>query len=70
MLATRDLMVEIKKQDIAIVVPCFCEAGNVAQFYKVLTATVESITDYNWKILFVDDGSQDNTAGVMQKIVE
>ena len=59
-----------KKKTISVVVPCYCEAGNVDQFYKVLTETLGSIADYQWKILFVDDGSQDDTAAVMQKIVE
>lgn len=67
---TRYLMVEPKKKTISVVVPCFCEVGNVEQFHKVLSETIGSITEYDWKILFVDDGSRDHTVAVMQKIVD
>lgn len=59
-----------KKQTIAVVVPCYCEAGNIEQFHKVLSETIGLETDYDWKILFIDDGSQDDTLDVMQRIVD
>ena len=59
-----------KEKTIAVVVPCYCEAGNIEQFHKVLSETIGQETDYVWKILFIDDGSHDNTLEEMQKIVE
>ena len=58
------------EKTISIVVPCYCEAGNIEQFHKVLSETIDAETGYDWKILFVDDGSHDDTLDVMQKIVD
>jgi dolichol-phosphate mannosyltransferase len=58
------------KKTLAIVVPCYCEAGNIEHFYEVLAKTIEQETKFDWKILFVDDGSHDNTSDVMEKIVD
>lgn len=59
-----------KKKTISVVVPCYCEAGNIRQFHKVLSETIGQETDYEWKILFIDDGSHDNTLEEMKKIVD
>ena len=58
-----------KGKTIAVVVPCYCEAGNIEQFHKVLSETIGKETDYEWKVLFIDDGSNDNTLEEMQKII-
>ena len=64
-------MISISKgKTIAVVVPCYCEAGNIEQFHKVLSKTIGQETDYEWKLLFIDDGSHDNTLGEMQKIID
>ena len=59
-----------KEKTIAVVVPCYCEAGNIEQFHKVLSETIGRETGYEWKVLFIDDGSHDNTLEEMQKIVD
>ncbi|MDA7792431.1 glycosyltransferase family 2 protein [bacterium] len=63
-------MVEPTKKIISVVVPCYCEAGNVEQFHKVLSKTIRTETNYDWKILLVDDGSHDDTLKIMQKVVD
>lgn len=65
-----DVMSIPKKKTISVVVPCYCEAGNIEQFHTVLSETIGQETDYEWKILFIDDGSHDNTLDEMQKIVD
>jgi glycosyltransferase involved in cell wall biosynthesis len=59
-----------KKKTISVVVPCYGEAGNLTEFHKVLSETIGQETGYEWKIVFIDDGSQDNTLTEMQKIVD
>ena len=61
---------QIKGKTIAVVVPCYCEAGNIEQFYKVISETIGQESDYEWKILFIDDGSHDNTLEEMKKIID
>lgn len=42
---------------LAIIVPCFNEAGNIFSFYQTLNRVPVEIA----KVIFVDDGSSDNT---------
>ncbi|MFT5310912.1 MAG: glycosyltransferase involved in cell wall biosynthesis, partial [Bacteroidia bacterium] len=45
---------------VSVVIPCFNEAGNIQELYEQLKPV---ITEYsNHEILFVDDGSSDETA--------
>ena len=58
------------KQTISIVVPCYCEAGNIERFYTTLSETIDNEAGYYWKILFIDDGSHDETVAVIRGIVD
>jgi len=49
------------KDTISVVVPLYNEADNVVEFYKTL-CDVAAAARYDFKILFVDDGSTDDTA--------
>lgn len=57
------------KKTLAIVVPCYCEAGNIEHFYEVLAKTIEQETKFDWKILFIDDGSHDNSTEILEELV-
>ncbi len=46
---------------ITIVVPCYNEAEGLPEFHRQLTAVLDTLSDYAFGILFVDDGSTDNT---------
>ena len=41
-----EVMRQPVKQTISIVVPCYCEAGNIEQFYTTLTETIDNEADY------------------------
>jgi dolichol-phosphate mannosyltransferase len=45
---------------LSIIIPAYNEAGNLPQLYKELKQELNSI-DLDWEMLFVDDGSTDNT---------
>jgi len=45
---------------ISIVIPSFNEAGNIAELVNRLTAVLNKVP-YTYEVLFVDDGSSDNT---------
>ena len=53
--------------ELSIVVPVYNEEGSVAALHKELVATLKHITD-SYEIIFVDDGSQDNTLKELQKL--
>ena len=56
-----------KKDDISIVVPCFNEGGNIESLYIRLKSVMENCQK-KYQIMFVDDGSEDNTSHVLEKI--
>jgi polyisoprenyl-phosphate glycosyltransferase len=46
---------------ISIVVPALNEEENIQPFYKAVRSAIESLSDFEWEIVFVDDGSTDQT---------
>ena len=46
---------------ISIVVPAMNEQENVLPFYEAVKAVTDSLPDFQWELLFVDDGSTDST---------
>lgn len=50
---------------LTVVVPCYNEAGNVAEMVRRLSLTLEGIA---WEVVFVDDNSPDGTAAVAKEI--
>ena len=51
---------------LSLVVPCFNEEGNVEQFFEEAKKVFEGYVDY--EIVFVDDGSRDETRNILKKI--
>ncbi len=54
-------------KEISIVIPMFNEEKNVRPLFKEVTEAMENITS-NYEIIFVDDGSTDNTFEELKKI--
>ena len=52
-------------RDISIVIPIYNEQDNIIQLIKEVRAALEKI---NYEIIIVDDGSDDNTYEVVNKI--
>lgn len=46
---------------ISIVVPCYNEAETVRRFYDAIMPVLDLISNIEWEIVFVDDGSKDAT---------
>ncbi|MDF2634821.1 MAG: glycosyl transferase family 2 [Pelosinus sp.] len=54
---------------ISIVVPVFNEQENVKVFYQAVCKYVESV-EYSFELIFVDDGSTDETAIILDKLAQ
>ena len=54
---------------ISVITPAHNEEGNIQRFYSEVSQTLNQITD-SWEIIFVNDGSTDNSAEVMRQIHE
>jgi len=53
---------------ISIIVPVLNEEGSLDKFYK---ETTKSLNEYsNWEIIFIDDGSDDESYNIMRKIAD
>lgn len=53
-----------------IVVPCYNEAECVELFYEDITKTLSQVSDLKYSIIYVNDGSKDNTLGCLKKLAE
>lgn len=55
---------------IDIVVPCFNEQEVLPLFKEETDKVIESLNDYDFNYIFVDDGSKDNTLNILKEFSE
>ena len=55
---------------ISVVVPCFNEEEVLSVFYKKTSEVLNEIEDITYELLFVDDGSKDESYQIMNQIRE
>ena len=54
---------------LALIVPCFNEADVLAMFYEETTKVIDSLRDrYYTELVFVDDGSRDDTLKIIKEL--
>ena len=53
-----------------IVVPCYNEAECVELFFEDMTKTLSQVSDIKYSIIYVNDGSKDNTLGCLKKLAD
>lgn len=51
---------------ISILVPCYNEEQSLPLLYPELKKLADSQQNYDWEFLFVNDGSRDNTLGILE----
>lgn len=57
-------------KSISIIIPCYNEAESLEMLYEEIVRVISSLEEYRWEILFVNDGSRDDTIGVIRKLRE
>ena len=55
---------------ISILVPCYNEAQSLEMLYEEIVRVISTLDDYRWEVLFVNDGSRDNTMEVIKGLRE
>ncbi len=55
---------------ISIVIPTYCEEEVVKQCYNRLIQMLNSLKDYEYEIIFINDGSKDKTLEIIEKIAK
>ena len=53
---------------VSVIVPCYNESSSLSQLYAALRELMDSQSQYDWEILMVNDGSQDNTLQVIKEL--
>lgn len=54
------------KRKITILIPCYNEQDSLPSLYETLTLIADSQSVYDWEILFVNDGSSDDTLNIIK----
>ncbi|NLL02285.1 MAG: glycosyltransferase family 2 protein [Mollicutes bacterium] len=57
-------------EKISIVVPCYNEQESIPYFYKEVKKVIKKMSNLSFELLFVDDGSKDNTLQVVKELSE
>ena len=55
---------------LSILVPCYNEARSLEALHQEIDHVISSLEDYRWEILFVNDGSRDDTLEVIRSLRE
>ena len=53
---------------LSIIVPCFNEEQVIREAHRRLTATLETIPESNFELIYVDDGSDDGSLGILREL--
>lgn len=53
---------------ISILVPCYNEEKSIPLLYPELKKIMDNQSSYEWEVLFVDDGSRDNTVSLIKSL--
>lgn len=55
---------------LVVIVPVFDEEGVVAVFHEQLLSVLQALDVPSWSVLYVDDGSTDNTPTLLERLAE
>lgn len=58
------------KKRVSILVPCFNEEDSLSLFYNETKAVMDALSQYDWELLFINDGSIDHTLDILKKLYE
>lgn len=58
------------KKKVSILVPCFNEEDSLSLFYNETKAVMDALSQYDWELLFINDGSIDHTLDILKKLYE
>lgn len=61
---------EKKMKLISLLIPTYNEEGNIDLLYNELIKIIDANIDFDWEILFINDGSTDNTLHIIKKLRE
>ncbi len=61
---------ENMNRSVSIMIPCYNEEASLPKFYEELRTVIDVLVNYEWEILFINDGSRDNTLDIISCLYE
>ena len=58
------------KKLVSLLVPCYNEEASLPKLYEEIHRLMEAESSYDWEVLFVNDGSRDNTIGIIKELYD
>lgn len=58
------------KKLVSILVPCYNEEASLPKLYEEIESLMDSVTDYDWELFFINDGSCDKTIDIIKELYE
>ena len=55
---------------LSVIVPCYNEEAVLPAFYEAITKVAASCSAYDFELLFVNDGSRDNTQNIIEEVIK
>ncbi len=53
---------------VSIIIPAYNEQDSLPLLYSQLTSVINNLSDYEWELLFINDGSKDKTLDILQQL--
>ena len=57
-----------KMKKVSILVPCYNEESTLTLLYPELKKLMDQMSCYEWEVLFINDGSKDNTLSIIKSL--
>jgi len=54
---------------VTLIIPVYCEEEVIEECYKRIKSVMNSLTNYGYELIFINDGSTDNTLNILKNIV-
>ena len=58
------------KKLVSLLVPCYNEEASLPKLYEEIHKLMEAESSYDWEVLFVNDGSKDNTIDIIKELYQ
>ena len=63
-----EIMTGCIDKKVSLIVPCYNEHAALPFFYEQVKAIIDGLSQYTWELLFVNDGSSDNTLDIIRQL--
>ena len=55
---------------ISLIIPCYNEEESLLPFYTELNSVSKDMEEYDFEMLFIDDGSKDKTLSILKDLAK